>query len=123
MKVPHHIGIIPDGNRRWAKDHSMEKHCGYKEGLTPGVRLFELCSENKIEEVTFYGFTTDNLKRPPIQVEAFKQACCKAVELISKNGASLLVLGNYESPHFPQELKKYSTRQDIGGGGIKLNFL
>lgn len=123
MKVPHHIGIIPDGNRRWAKKNNMDKHCGYNEGLAPGLKLFELCKGSKIDELTFYGFTTDNLKRPSIQVEAFKQACCKAVKLISKDGASLLVLGNYDSPHFPEELKKYSTRQDINGGGIKLNFL
>ena len=123
MKIPQHIGIIPDGNRRWANENEMDKHEGYFYGLAPGMRVFELCRELNIPELTFYGFTTDNLKRPPIQVEAFKKACCDAVEMISQKGASLLVLGHYDSPHFPDSLKKYSNRTDIAGGGIRLNFL
>ncbi len=40
MRVPNHIGIIPDGNRRWANNKGMEKQCGYKFGLNPGLILF-----------------------------------------------------------------------------------
>lgn len=39
MRIPKHIGIIPDGNRRWAKAHDLKKENGYAYGLQPGVQL------------------------------------------------------------------------------------
>ena len=123
MRLPEHIGIIPDGNRRWANEHGMEKHEGYDFGLTPGLSAFSFCKEKGIKELTFYGFTTDNCKRPCKQVSAFTKACCDAVDIISKSGAELLIVGNQNSCYFPEILKKFTTRTKIGDGGIKLNFL
>ena len=123
MRVPNHIAIIPDGNRRWAKGKEMEKHMGYDFGLGPGLEAVCFAKKMGVEEITFYGFTTDNCNRPPMQFKAFSLACVKAVKLISKNGASLLVAGDSESEYFPKELLPYTTRKDINGGGVKLNFL
>ena len=41
-KKAKHVGIIPDGNRRWAKAHGMEKEDGYTYGLQPGLDLFHV---------------------------------------------------------------------------------
>lgn len=123
MRYPKHIGIIPDGNRRWAQDNGMKKKDGYDKGLNPGLELFKLAQKYGIEEITYYGFTTDNCKRPKEQVEAFTKACVDAVDMIAEYDSDLLVVGNYESKLFPKELLKYSTRQRIGNGGIKVNFL
>lgn len=119
MRIPKHIGIIPDGNRRWA----VEKGMGYENGISPGMTLYYLLKDMGIEEMTFYGFTVDNTKRPSIQREAFSKACVKAVETISKEDAELLVLGNDTSPMFPEALKPYTTRHKFGNGGMKINFL
>lgn len=62
MKLPRHIGIIPDGNRRWARSQNLRKEEGYANGLLPGVEAFKCCQKLGIEEVTFYGFTVDNTK-------------------------------------------------------------
>ncbi|MBR3645767.1 MAG: undecaprenyl diphosphate synthase family protein [Lachnospiraceae bacterium] len=118
-----HIGIIPDGNRRWAVRQGMRKEEGYMNGLIPGLMLVKKAKQLKVKEITFYGFTVDNCKRPKEQVEAFKKACVKAVELIANEGADLLVVGNTESKCFPNELNKYTKRTRINGGGIKINFL
>jgi undecaprenyl diphosphate synthase len=123
LRIPNHIGIIPDGNRRWAMQRGFPKEKGYEQGLDPGLQLFRLCKEIGIKEITFYGFTMDNTKRPSVQTEAFTKACIKAVELLSREHASLLVIGNTESPKFPKELFPYATRKDFGTGGIKVNFL
>lgn len=123
MRVPKHIGIIPDGNRRWSVLNGMSKEKGYKFGLTPGLLLFKLCKKIGVKELTFYGFTTDNTKRPKMQREAFSHACVKAVEMLSHENAELLVVGNYSSPMFPKELLKYTKRKTFGNGGIKVNFL
>ena len=60
MRLPKHIGIIPDGNRRWALGQNMEKEDGYIHGIAPGMTLYRMCREMGIEEMTFYGFTVDN---------------------------------------------------------------
>ena len=84
MRLPNHIGIIPDGNRRWADDKGIGKEKGYNQGLIPGLELLKLAKKEGIKELTYYGFTTDNVKRPKIQVEAFTKACIDAVKLLEK---------------------------------------
>lgn len=123
MRIPKHIGIIPDGNRRWAVGKGMEKEDGYDRGISPGMTLYHLCRQLGIKEMTFYGFTVDNTKRPSIQREAFSKACVKAVEELAKEDAELLVLGKTTSAMFPEELKPYTSRHQFGSGGIKINFL
>ena len=123
MRIPKHIGIIPDGNRRWAVDKGLNKEDGYNSGLNPGLEALRLAKEVGVDEITYYGFTTDNCKRPKVQVESFVKACVDAVDLIAKENVSLLVVGNDKSKFFPDELKKYRTRTNIGNGGIKVNFL
>ena len=81
MRIPKHIGIIPDGNRRWAEANKMTKEKGYEEGIDPGLTLFKLCKEAGIKELTTYGFTTDNTKRPTNQRKAFTSACVNAVNI------------------------------------------
>ena len=123
MRIPKHIGIIPDGNRRWAVDNGLNKEDGYDKGLNPGVEVLNLAKKAGVEEITYYGFTTDNCKRPRVQVDSFVKACVDAVNLIAKQDVSLLVVGNDSSKFFPEELRKFRTRTDIGSGGIKVNFL
>ncbi len=122
-RIPRHIGIIPDGNRRWAADRGLPKESGYEAGLAPGLALFRLCKKAGVRELTFYGFTQDNTKRPKEQVRAFQKSCVDAVMLLAKEDADLLVLGNRSSPLFPKDLRPLSKRTTFGSGGIKLNFL
>jgi undecaprenyl diphosphate synthase len=123
MRIPNHIGIIPDGNRRWALAKGMTKEKGYASGLDPGLQLFKLCKEAGVKEITYYGFTMDNTKRPSIQTLAFTKACIDAVEMLSKEDASLLVIGNTDSKKFPEPLLPYTKRKSFGNGGIRVNFL
>lgn len=123
MRIPKHLAVIPDGNRRWAQRHGLKREQGYRFGLTPGVQLLRQAKQVGIDELTFYGFTTDNCKRPRAQRDGFTAACVEAVRLLSAEGADLLVVGNYDSPQFPPELLPYRRRRTIAGGGIKLNFL
>jgi len=122
-RLPKHIGIIPDGNRRWALKKGFEKQDGYKFGIQPGFDLYNLCLKLGIEEMTFYGFTSDNTKRPSLQTKAFQKACVDAVECLANRDADLLVVGNTESPLFPKELLPYTKRTRFGKGLMKVNFL
>ncbi|WP_425447053.1 polyprenyl diphosphate synthase [Dethiothermospora halolimnae] len=123
MRIPKHVGIIPDGNRRWALNNGLSKEKGYNKGLDPGIQLFRLCKDTGVNEVTYYGFTMDNTKRPINQIKSFTKACIDAVEMINNEDASLLVIGDTSSPMFPKELIPYTERRTIGNGGIRVNFL
>ena len=123
-RIPKHIGIIPDGNRRWADSKQLKKHQGYMYGIDPGFRIYELMLEYGIKEATFYGFTHDNTKRPKEQQLAFIDACVKAVELLAGRDANLLVIGNSNSAVFPKELLPYANKRvQFGKGLININFL
>ncbi|WP_092562877.1 polyprenyl diphosphate synthase [Anaeromicropila populeti] len=123
MRIPKHVGIIPDGNRRWAKGNGLKKEQGYDHGLTPGVKVLQQAQAYGIEELTFYGFTVDNCKRPKEQLTAFKQACVEAAKLMMKEKVSLLILGNTKSKCFPEELLDFTKRTNFNGGGTKVNIL
>ena len=122
-RIPNHIGVIPDGNRRWALERGMDKKDGYSYGIAPGFQLYELCSDIGIKELTLYGFTVDNTKRPAAQKEAFQKACVDAVTKLTDRDAELLVVGNSDSPCFPQELLPFTNRVKFGEGRVKVNFL
>lgn len=120
---PEHIGIIPDGNRRWAEARGLNKQDGYAYGLAPGMQLLRLAKQSGVKEITYYGFTVDNCKRPPEQFSAFRKACVEAVDMLTSEGADLLVIGDSRSKCFPRELSPYQERTPIHGGGIRVNFL
>jgi undecaprenyl diphosphate synthase len=122
-RIPQHIGIIPDGNRRWALNKGFEKQDGYKFGIEPGLELYNVCIELGVKEMTFYGFTVDNTKRPPLQIKAFQKACVEAVECLANRDADLLIVGDTHSPLFPKELLSYTKRTRFGKGLMKVNFL
>jgi undecaprenyl diphosphate synthase len=121
--VPRHIGIIPDGNRRWAEARGLPLHAGYEHGLAPALELVESCAEMGVEELTFYGFTQDNTKRAMIQRKAFQKACVEAVRQLSDRDADVLVVGNTQSGMFPSELLEFTNRHRFGRGLIKVNLL
>lgn len=98
----------------------MGREEGYRFGIEPGLALYDLCKRHRIPEVSVYGFTQDNTKRPPGQIEQFLAACVCFAGEIARRGAALLVVGNDDSPLFPEELKPFRERR---GDGIKVNFL
>jgi undecaprenyl diphosphate synthase len=118
--IPRHVGFIPDGNRRWATAHRQPREAGYVHGINPGLLLCEKCNELGIEEVSIYGFTQDNTKRPSIQKQAFSEACIAFALEIARRGAALLVLGDETSTQFPKVLTEFRHRQGVG---MKVNLL
>lgn len=122
-RTPTHIGIIPDGNRRWAIQNGLNKQDGYEYGLLPGLELLRAAKQRNIREITYYGFTADNCKRPKEQVEAFANACLKAVEMIANEDVSLYVVGNTQSNCFPSQLLDLTKQRDPSTDKMRVNFL
>ena len=119
-RIPRHVGLIPDGNRRWARARGLPAHEGYRAGIEPGLELVELCRTLGIEEISVYGFTKENVRRPSAQVEAFRRAVEDFGCRIAQRGAAVLAVGDHESRSFPERLRQFTTRS---AGDIRVNLL
>ena len=64
MKVPKHIGIILDGNRRFAKKLMIKPFMGHEWGAKKIEKLFDWCRELGVKEITLYAFSIQNFNRP-----------------------------------------------------------
>lgn len=68
--VPAHIGIIMDGNGRWAKQRGLSRSEGHKAGAQVFRRICDYADEIGVKNITFYAFSTENWRRPPEEVSA-----------------------------------------------------
>lgn len=68
--LPEHIGIIMDGNGRWAKKRMLPRSAGHKAGANVFRTISKECERLGIKYVTFYAFSTENWKRPKEEVDA-----------------------------------------------------
>ena len=68
--LPKHIGIIMDGNGRWAKKRGLPRTEGHKRGAETFETISSYCADLGIPYVTFYAFSTENWSRPPEEVSA-----------------------------------------------------
>ena len=71
--LPRHIGIIMDGNGRWAKQRNLPRYKGHIEGAKTFRRIGEFAAEVGVKCLTFYAFSTENWKRPQEEVDAIMQ--------------------------------------------------
>lgn len=69
MKIPTHVGIIMDGNRRWAKEKGMIPSLGHKAGTDNLKKVAEACEKFGIKHLTVFAFSTENWKRSKDEVK------------------------------------------------------
>jgi undecaprenyl diphosphate synthase len=120
-RVPSHVSFIPDGNRRWADERGLERGAGYAQGITRGIHLLQLCRDVGIDEVSIYGFTKENVRRPSDQVDAFREACTEFGMRAIEAGAALLAVGDVRTTMFPEALRQYAEHRSEGD--LRVNLL
>lgn len=69
-RLPKHIGIIMDGNGRWAKKRGLPRTFGHREGAKVFRKIVEYCGEIGLEYLTVYAFSTENWSRPKDEVDS-----------------------------------------------------
>ncbi|MFP4114800.1 MAG: polyprenyl diphosphate synthase [Spirochaetota bacterium] len=67
-RIPRHVGIIMDGNGRWAKQRDLPRRRGHSEGLTAAKRTVKAARDLGIEYLSLYTFSTENWKRTADEV-------------------------------------------------------
>ena len=92
------IGIIMDGNGRWAKSRGLPRTAGHKKGAQVFQDIADYCDELGVESVYFYAFSTENWKRPADEVNAlmrfFVDGLTREAEPLSEAGIRLHVVGD-----------------------------
>ena len=78
--VPKHIAIIPDGNRRWAKDHNLPSIQGHKKGFEVAQTLARKIRASGVPTLTFWAFSTENWKRDGREIKYLMQFYNKFLE-------------------------------------------
>lgn len=99
--IPNHVGIIMDGNRRYAKKINAKKVVGHTKGFDKLSETLEWCKEIGIKEVTVYAFSMENFKRTPEEVadlmdlatEKFKKLLEEEDKLMSE-GVCVRIIGD-----------------------------
>lgn len=95
-----HLGIIADGNRRWAKENGLPKIEGHTRGLKVIEELVEASAKAGIPYVTFYVFSTENWGREESEVSHIMKLAetmiLKMAKKMAKNNIRLLILGSRE---------------------------
>lgn len=82
--IPSHVGIILDGNRRWAYKHGYPPWLGHKFGAEKVEEVLRWCLSLGVKTVTLYAFSTENFKRPQREIEElFKLFQEKLLKLLS----------------------------------------
>lgn len=109
--LPNHIGIIMDGNGRWAKKRNLERSKGHIEGAKVFKRICEYACDLGIRNITFYAFSTENWVRPEDEVSnimlLFKDYLLEAISRKSENeekGMRIRFIGDMD--RIDPELKK-----------------
>ena len=94
--LPRHIGVIVDGNRRWAKAAGASTADGHRRGAAKIGELLRWCEELGIELVTIWLLSTDNFSRSPQELEALYEIICGVVEEHARAGYRVRVVGGPE---------------------------
>ena len=98
LKIPEHIAIIMDGNRRWAREKGIETKEGHKAGAENLEEIAKYCNDIGVKYLTVYAFSTENWKRSKDEVSALMLLLKNYLKKFSKNANKenirINVLGN-----------------------------
>ena len=122
-QTPRHVGVILDGNRRWSKanpaaDGDVSTSRGHKAGAQKIIDLLDWCEESKVEVLTIWLLSNQNLNRAPAELEPLLQIIAETVnDLASRRRWEIRPVGSMELP--PKNLVDQLTDVAAKTKGIK----
>ena len=122
-----HVAVIMDGNGRWAQKRGLPRTGGHKVGAEVLRKIIEWATQTEIEHLTCYAFSTENWKRPKIEVTVlmtlFSSYLEKEVENLKKNGVRLKIIG--DKTGLSKKLQKLIVKAEsetANGQNLQLNL-
>ena len=125
-KLPVHVGLIMDGNGRWAKKRLMPRAFGHNAGMNRMIGLAEHAKNRGVKFLTVYCLSTENFARPKEEIEGlfnlFRKYFKENVKKLYKQGAAVKIIGDLSA--LPEDVQKraeftlvfainYGTRAEI----------
>lgn len=96
--IPHHVAIIPDGNRRWAQRRHERSESGHRSGANVIVETVKAAKELGVKAITFYLFSTENWSRSPEEIAALmwllQEFLYEQCPTMQADGVRLQTIGN-----------------------------
>lgn len=120
QKIPQHVAIIMDGNRRWAKNQGLPSVVGHWHGAEALSKIVEVAASMGVKVLTVYAFSTENWKRPLDEVNSvmdlFRMYLTGQKERMIREGVRLGAIGDLR--HLPVDVKEVldDVRKATAGG-------
>lgn len=116
IDIPQHLGIIMDGNGRWAQQRGLPRIAGHEQGVQAVKRTVEDCVECGIQALTLYTFSTENWCRPKAEVDFLmrlaEEYTLREISDLQRNGVRLQLMGRKDGlpPSLVEALDKAASQ-------------
>ncbi|MFZ5919130.1 MAG: polyprenyl diphosphate synthase [Chloroflexota bacterium] len=125
-KVPRHLGIIMDGNGRWAKARGLSRLAGHRAGTENIQPVLEGCVEFGVPMLTIWAFSTENWRRPPSEVQGLIRLLGETIDRqldeLHQQGVKLQHIGRLDRlPRRLQERVRQAIELTQNNSRITLN--
>lgn len=126
-KLPRHVGVIMDGNGRWAKTRGLPRAAGHRAGTERLKGIVRLCSDIGIEVLTVYAFSTENWKRPQAEVDTLlsllREYFEKEIDELNENNVRIRILGSLTNlPEGVRDLMRSAMYKTEKNDGLQFNI-
>ncbi|MEG1547184.1 MAG: isoprenyl transferase [Clostridia bacterium] len=127
QNLPNHVGIIMDGNGRYAQSHGLPRAMGHRAGVDRLRGIIKLSSDIGITALTLYAFSTENWKRPQSELDTLFALLVeyfgREIDELHNNGVCIRIPGNTNA--FPPRVKAAvdaAVERTKNNDGLKLNI-
>ena len=126
-RLPKHIGIIMDGNGRWAQQHKVKIALGHRAGTENLREIIRNCSDIGVQALSLYAFSTENWKRSKTEVDALMQLIldffASEIDELTQNNVRITILGDKAGLPAPQrEVLEKAEERTRRLTGLRLNI-
>jgi undecaprenyl diphosphate synthase len=125
--LPAHVAIIMDGNRRWAREHTLPTIEGHRRGMIALRHVTRAASDLGIPTLTVYGFSTENWRRDSTEISLLLDLCVyfaqNELAELCRNNVRVNVIGAYRAlPKASREALEGLMARTAGNTGLLLNL-
>jgi undecaprenyl diphosphate synthase len=126
-RLPRHVAIIMDGNRRWAKSRRLPAIEGHRRGIVALREVTRAASDFGIPMLTVYGFSTENWKRDKTEISLLLDLCVHFAQSefaeLDRNNVKVRVIGQYQAlPRASREALDGLMAKTADHDGLQLNL-